>query len=37
MRFLLFYGKDWCEQHPGVTLAALGAVILLHRALECAP
>jgi hypothetical protein len=31
---LLFYRMDWCEQHPGVMFAALGALIVLAGVLE---
>jgi hypothetical protein len=32
--FLLFYRMDWCEQHPGVMFAAIGALILLEAIFE---
>lgn len=31
---LLFYRMDWCEQHPGVMFAAIGALIVLAGVLE---
>lgn len=32
--FLLFYRMDWCEAHPGVMFAAIGALIVLAGVLE---
>ena len=32
--FLLFYRMDWCERHPGVMFAAIGALILLEGVFE---
>lgn len=32
--FLLFYKMDWCEKHPGVMFAAIGALILLEAVFE---
>lgn len=32
--FLLFYRMDWCERHPGVMFAAVGALIVLAGVLE---
>lgn len=37
IRFILFYRMDWCEKHPGVMFALLGALILLGGALEGQP
>jgi len=31
---LLFYRMDWCEQHPGLMFAALGALVVLAGVLE---
>jgi hypothetical protein len=32
--FLLLYRMEWCERHPGVMFAALGALIVLAGVLE---
>jgi hypothetical protein len=32
--FLLFYKMDWCERHPGLMLAIVGALILLEGVFE---
>lgn len=34
IHFCLFYRMEWCEQHPGVMLAAVGALIVLAGVLE---
>ena len=32
--FLLFYKMDWCERHPGVMLACIGALVVAASVLE---
>ena len=34
IRFILFYRMDWCEKHPGVMFALLGALMVLQGVLE---
>lgn len=34
IRFLLFFGMDWAERHPGVMLALLVVLICLAGAID---
>lgn len=34
MRFLLFYRMEWCERHPGLMLAAVGALYVAAGVME---
>jgi hypothetical protein len=37
IRFLLLYRIDWTDRHPGLMLAAVGALIVLAGVMEAWP